>query len=125
MTKGHRLADRIRQITVRGLGRGSDLAWIRFVKDHKRFLLSKAKSRKYVPLDLIPYRFRPEEFWVEKLNGTLDAAWIFMFINDLRDVSDFNESINRLLVITNSDVEKLRQQYEASASYHSSLLSER
>lgn len=116
METGSRLSERIRFETNDNYGRGTDTGWIQFIRDHKQYLRDNSPVKTYAVLDLLPFKYRPEEFYVS-VGGKIDMAWIFMFVNDLRDVTDFNESLNQLWVVDPSVIVRLRRLYESSASY--------
>ena len=111
MVTNQSLSDRLSTLNQYG---PDDPLWYRFVRDHKRYLKKKAKKHPFIPEELVKYRYRPVEFYTEKVGGQSYMAWIFLFVNDIRDPSEFNENISTLLIVDPKDIDKLYQIYSTS-----------
>ena len=111
----NRLSDRLRDQTRKHYGLEEEL-WVQFVQDHKLYLRENSPYKSFTTLDLFQYKYRPEEFY--KANrGDITQTWIFLFVNDIRDASGFNESISHLWVVDPDVISKLRKQFESSAQH--------
>lgn len=93
-----------------------DQDWVQFLSDHKLYLREHSPYRAFTTLELVPYRYRPDEFY-KKQRGSISQTWIFLAVNDLRSPTDFNESISHLWIVDPDLIRKLRRQYESSAQY--------
>lgn len=90
--------------------------WRQFVLDHKEYIRSKSKRRLFTPEELAPYRFRPESFWTEKGGGMFEATWIWMFVNDIREPTQFTESKTQYVMFDSTLVRQLFGLFSASAN---------
>lgn len=93
--------------------------WYRFVRDHKRYLKQKSAIRTFTPEELVKYRFRPMEFYVDKVGGKSYMTWIFLFVNDIRDPSEFNENHITLRIVNPDDIDRLYQIFSTSQASQS------
>ena len=114
MVENQRLSERI--LDSYGDFGPEDEGWSLFVRDHKQWLQKKSQKRKFTPEDIIHFKYRPSEFFVHH-NGTLETTWIFLFINDLRDLADFNESRVDYLIPDMNDIRDLHDLYLSSENH--------
>lgn len=110
-----KLSDRLKNRTDDKYG-PQDPDWVQFVSDHKLYLREKSPSKTFTPLDLAPYKYRPDEFY-SKNRGNINQTWIFLMVNDLRSPNDFNESIKRMWIVDPDVIVDLRKHYESSVQY--------
>lgn len=107
------LSDRLKSLNHYG---PDNALWHKFVRDHKRLFKRKSKTRKFTPEELAKYRYRPMEFYTEVVGGHLCMAWIFLFVNDIRDPSMFNENNTSIILVDPSVIEHLYQVFSTSES---------
>ena len=114
MVTNQRLSERL--TTVSEEYGPEDEIWKQFVRDHKKWLQQNSNLRSYTPEFMVQYRYRPEDFVI--LNeGDPSMCWIFLFINDLRSQSDFNEARTRYYVFGRDLIRQLKTAYVGSASF--------
>ena len=113
MQPGQRLTERLDTINEYG---PEDLDWGHFVRDHKKYLLRNSQLREFTPEELVKYRYRPQEFVSEVCECPIGATWIFLFINDIRDPSDFNETCTKVRMINLTLISDLHRIYSTSAN---------
>lgn len=113
MEINQRLSERLSEIRKYGT---DDIAWANFVRDHKDYIKRKSKLRRFLPEELIKYRYRPQEFYTKESGGPIWMTWIFLFINDIREQSQFNENRLKLYVPGAEVIEELHQIYASSAN---------
>jgi len=92
-----------------------DPGWNQWVRDHKEFLRSKAVKRTFTPEKMTDFRYRPEEFFVEN-EGVVQATWIWMFINDIRDLTEFDGSRIQFHMLDRDVIADLYSVYRGSES---------
>lgn len=109
-----RLSELIDGKYSRGYG-PEDPNWVQFIKDHRQNILDECPILKPTSIELSKYKYRPEQYFTDNLGGDISAAWIFEYINDLRDQSMFNESMSLIRHVQMSTIKKLRSSYEQSA----------
>jgi hypothetical protein len=109
----HRLSDRLRDKMKDNFG-PEDPKWYQFIMDHKQYLLDRSKRVTHTVLELVPFRYKPDIYFVKKCMGKLTQTWIFCMLNDMRDETDFNESRQTFLVPDVKDIEKLRATFDAA-----------
>jgi len=114
MEKNQRLADRMSNASDK-YG-PDDTNWNQFIKDHKKYLRSISELTEYTVEAMTRYRYRPEEFFMTKIKGPYQAAWIWLFINDIRNMRDFNASQTQFYMFKWADLEKLYSVYKSSSS---------
>lgn len=107
------LSDRMSDLKQYG---PDDPLWYRFVRDHKKYIKRNSKSKTFIPEELIKYKYRPVDFFVKELGGRSNMAWIFLFVNDIRDTSEFNENCSRLIIVEPKTIEKLYQIFSTSSA---------
>ena len=93
-----------------------DVAWLQFVRDHKKWLKRNSTIRFFTPEELVKYRYRPEDFYVDICKGPKFMAWIFLFVNNIREESQFNENHTKMIMVMPSKIEELHQVYSTSAN---------
>lgn len=113
METNQRLAERLSENRQYG---PEDVNWYYFVRDHKKWIKRKSKVHVFTPEELVKYRYRPTDFFVEECKGPSYMTWIFLFINDIREASEFNENRTKLTMISPSVIEELHQIYSVSAN---------
>ena len=91
-----------------------DPKWYQFVMDHKQYLLDKATKVEHTVLELVPFRYKPDIYYVRKHRGELTQTWIFCMLNDIRNVTEFNESRQVLLVPDPKDITTLRAKFDSA-----------
>lgn len=89
-------------------------AWKRFVMDHKRYLLSKSTKLVLDVHEMLKYKYRPFLFVEDKLEQVIESTWIFMYINDINGVMDFNESISSVMVYDQTVLDDLWRLFESA-----------
>lgn len=89
-------------------------AWKRFIMDHKRYLLSKCSKLVLDVHEMLKYKYRPFLFVEDKLELPIETTWIFMYINDIAGVMDFNESISQVLVYDQTTIDDLYRLFESA-----------
>ena len=109
----HRLSDRLKSMTKDNFG-PEDPKWYQFIMDHKQYLLGRCKRVTHTVLELVPFRYKPDIYFVKKCMGKLTQTWIFLMLNDMRSATDFNESRQTFLVPDIKDIEKLRATFDAA-----------
>lgn len=114
MEQGQRLVERLSSLEDYS---PDDIGWYHFVRDHKQYLRRNSSIARYMPEDLVKYRYKPWEFVKDKMKVPGQAAWIFLFINDIRDPHDFNESHTKLRQFTKQTLDHMYQIYSTSASH--------
>lgn len=107
-----RLSDRLRSKTQSAYG-PENTAWAQFVTDNKFYLRQKSKRIKTTMLDMVPYRYRPIEYYAEQ-HGDINQTWIFLLINDIRNLYDFNESVTSLWIPKPDDIRDLKRVFDSS-----------
>jgi len=110
-----KLSDRIKEKTKNSFG-PEDPDWYQYILDHKLYLREQSEVKSFTLLDLVKYRYRPEEFFVS-MDGDLNQAWIFMLVNDLRSPTDFTEALTKLWIVKPETIEDLRRRYESTAQF--------
>ena len=113
METNQRLSERLSENRQYGI---EDTAWAYFVRDHKDYLRRRSKLRRFLPEELVKYRYRPHEFYMKEGQGPIYMTWIFLFINDIREASQFHEGRTKLLVPPPEVIEELHQIYSTSAN---------
>ena len=93
-----------------------DVSWYHFVRDHKRWILRNSKTKYFTSEELVKYRYRPRDFVVDVCKCPVFMTWIFLFINDIREASQFNETHTKLRIISSTVIEELHQVYSTSAN---------
>lgn len=116
MEVSQRLAERIHESTIADGYGPEDEVWHRFVRDHKAYLRSKATKKYYTPEQILKYKYRPEEFFVAETDGDYSMAWIFLFINDIREPAEFNESRNHFLMLNKRTITDLYNLFSGTAN---------
>lgn len=111
MVVDQRLSERLESIFDYG---PDDEGWVRHVRDHKKYLKRNAPVSYFRPEELVKYRYRPQDFYVDKCSGKFSQTWIFLFVNDIRNPSDFNENCNKLFMVQPSQIEELYNVYSTS-----------
>ena len=109
-----RLSDRLRDKMQSKYG-PENTAWAKFVADNKFYIRQKSQRIKMTMLDMVPYRYRPHEFYASK-QGDLNQTWIFLLVNDIRNAQDFNESITSLWVPEPDLIRDLKREFDSSVS---------
>ena len=110
-----KLSDRIKAKTNNAFG-PEDPEWYQFILDHKLYLRERSEVKSFTLLDLVKYRYRPEEYYAT-VGGDVNQAWIFMLVNDLRSPTDFTETITKLWIVNPETIEDLRRHYESTAQF--------
>ena len=110
-----KLSDRIKEKTKNSFG-PEDPDWYQYILDHKLYLREQSEVKSFTLLDLVKYRYRPEEFFVS-MDGDLNQAWIFMLVNDIRSPTDFTEALTKLWIVKPEIIEDLRRRYESTAQF--------
>lgn len=95
--------------------RSDDLNWNQFVRDHKEYIKSRSSVKTFDRAKMARYRYRPEEFYVDN-DGDKQATWIFLFVNDIRDISDFTEDKTTYIIPPKLKLRELWRIYSASAN---------
>lgn len=108
-----RLSDRLRSMTSNNYG-PEDPEWYQFVMDHRSYLESKATKVIHTTLELVPFRYKPELYYIKQHQGEQTQAWIFCMLNNIRDVSEFNESRQTFIVPDPKTIVELHQKFSAS-----------
>ena len=114
MQAGQRLSERL--VTKSYIFGPEDPVWEQFVRDHKRYIQKNSKKMKFIPENLVPYRYRPEDFVVDH-EGDVPMTWIFLLINDIRDPAQFTETCTDLYVFTRETIRVLKRMFTESAQY--------
>ena len=114
MEPNARLSERMQAETLRFAP--DDDAWNLFVRDHKKYLRNKATRTTFTAEELSKYRYRPEEFYVDH-GGIVQATWIFLYINDIRDISEFDETRRKLFILPWEEIRQLHEMYKNSESH--------
>ena len=109
-----RLSERLTRMASNKFG-PEDPAWYQFVMDHKQYLISKSSIAEFTILKMSPYKFKPAEFYVKECKGNFNQAWIFCMINDITDVTEFNESRTKLLIVSPDEIVKLRSLFDSAS----------
>lgn len=109
------LAGRLTYMTREKYG-AEDPNWVQYVDDHKLYIREKSPIQHFMPIDLVRYRYRPVDFFKDN-NGDPMQTWIFMAVNDLHNVSEFNESITQLWMVKSDTIHELRAMYESTRQY--------
>lgn len=94
-----------------------DINWNQFVRDHKDHIKSLATTQTFDTATISRYRYRPEEFYVDH-DGLKQITWIFLLINDIRDITEFTEQKTTFLMISKVKIRELYSVY--SSSVHAS-----
>ena len=94
-----------------------DEKWAAFVRDHKQYLIDNSTKQDFIPEGLVKYKFRPQDFVVEVCQCPVSMTWIFMFINDLRDPADFNESCKYFYIPNSGIISTLYSVCHSSVNY--------
>lgn len=110
----NRLSDRLRGMMTSGYG-PEDTAWAQFVADNKLFLRNRSKYVTVTMLNMVPYRYRPNEYYAAQA-GDINQTWIFLMLNDIRNPSDFNESVTSLWIPSPDAIRDLKQKFDSSMS---------
>lgn len=110
----NRLSDRLRTKMNSGYG-PEDTAWLQYMTDNKFFLRQKSKRVEVTMLDMVKYRYRPNEFYASH-GGDLCQTWIFLMINDIRNLSDFNESVTSLWIPDPDTIRSMKRSFDSSLS---------
>jgi len=111
MESGQRLTERTTPATDYS---ADDIDWFHFITDHKHYIRRESVIETYTPEEMTKYRFRPMEYCNDKCFLPSSAAWIFLFINDIRDPTDFNENCTKLYKFDRRLLEHLYQVYSTS-----------
>lgn len=111
MEINQRLSERLD--TVNRLGQ-EDTSWYHFVRDHKKYLKRRAKIVRFAPEEIVKYRYRPQDFYVDKCNGAYPLTWIFLLVNDIRNPADFNENHTKFFIVSRDDIENIYNVYSTS-----------
>ncbi len=111
MEVNQRLTERLETITQYG---PEDEKWHAFVRDHKKYLKRRSPLQVWTPELLRKYRYRPQDFYAAECHGPIYMTWIFLFVNDIRDAADFNETHTRLYMTPSSAIMELHQLYSTS-----------
>lgn len=114
MEAGQRLSERL--VTKSYIFGPEDPLWEQFVRDHKRYIQQNSRKMKFIPENLVPYRYRPEDFVVAN-EGDVSMTWIFLLINDIRDPAQFTETCTNLYVFNREVIRVLKRSYVESAAY--------
>ena len=114
MQSGQRLSERL--VTKSYIFGPEDPLWAQFVRDHKTYIKKQCQRMKFIPENLVPYRYRPEDFVVDH-EGDVPMTWIFLFINDIRDPAQFTEACTELYIFNRDVIRVLKRMYTESASY--------
>lgn len=93
-----------------------DPNWKQFILDHKKHLQSLCARKTYTPEQMVSYRYRPQQFVIDN-EADLSMVWIFLFINDLRNPTEFNESRTTFYVFNRTHISEMHDLYAASESY--------
>lgn len=112
METNQRLAERMKTNFV-DYGPENKL-WNQYVKDHKLYIRSRSTRRTFTREELIRYRHRPEEFYARYIGGSLDQAWVWLFLNDIRDATAFTDVKTQYLMFEASLVSELYGLFSAS-----------
>ena len=107
-----RLSDRLRSKMQSGYG-PENVAWAQFITDNKFYLRQRSPRIKMTMLDMVPYKYRPHEFYASR-HGDVNQTWIFLMINDIRNAQDFNESVTSLWVPDPDAIKDLKRQFDSS-----------
>ena len=91
-----------------------DPNWVAFIRDHKKYLKRNSPVTHFRPEELVKYRYRPQEFYVDKCYGKFSQTWVFLFVNDIRNPSDFNENCSKLYMVPHDKIEELFNIYSTS-----------
>lgn len=110
----NRLSDRLREKMQSNYGQ-ENVAWAKFATDNKFFLRQRSKRVKMRMLDMVPYKYRPHEYYAAQ-GGDVNQTWIFLMVNDIRNAQDFNESVTSLWIPSPDDIKELKREYDSSAS---------
>lgn len=110
----NRLSDRLRSKMQSGFGPENE-DWKQFITDNKFFLRQKSKRIEVLMLDMVPYRYRPHEYYASH-GGDLNQTWIFLMVNDIRNLPDFNESITSLWIPSPDTIKELKRVFDSSLS---------
>ena len=98
----------------------TDQNWVQFINDHKRYIRSQSTIVNLTTYDLARYRFRPYEYFNDKVQISQTLTWIYCLINDIRAIEDFNQTISKLWIPDPKVIIDLRKSYEQTAAYQAS-----
>ena len=110
-----KLSDRIKDKASNSFG-PEDPDWYQYILDHKLYLREQSAVKSFTLLDLVKYRYRPEEFFAST-GGDINQTWIFLLVNDLRSPADFTEALTKLWIVRHETIEALRRRYESTAQF--------
>lgn len=88
--------------------------WLQFLYDHREWLANQSGTTT-VEIDestMLKYRYRIEDYLVDILQLPSSLALPFRIINRFCSNLDFNLKVTSVIVPTNSDVQRLRKQYQ-------------
>ncbi len=89
-------------------------SWKQFVHDHRRYILSKCTKTVLDVNTMLKYKYRPYTFATEVLNIQKDATWIVLYINNIDNIMEFNESLDTLMTFGSDVITELFRLYESA-----------
>lgn len=87
--------------------------WIQLVTDHRRNIQEASSFVTITPDVLNSYRYRPGDYLAEVWSIDRSYIWIFLLINDLVTVVDFDDPVTEVYVPSVQYITELRATYRA------------
>jgi len=91
--------------------------WNQFIHDHKSHILENSVLQTFDKAVMMQYRYRPEDFFVDNDHSDIrQATWIWMFVNDIRDLTEFDGTRTKFYMMTKEFITDLWDVYRGSAN---------
>ena len=89
-----------------------DKAWVRFIKDHKDYILNNSTVTALSVADMLHYKYSPA-LYLESKDIHKSATWIFMLINQFNSAIDFVD-LDEVFLPANTILVELKGIYNRS-----------